>query len=83
MASLREAFFERSGLAFTDFPLDLLRERFTLSTRGKIPFHFLIPRRFLHPFKPAGELPALLFWQMLSRLLKKSFGTDSLTVAAR
>jgi hypothetical protein len=68
-ASFREAFFQVSGVAFGDFLSDLLCQLLTPSARGKIPFHFLIPRRFSHRIKPAGELLAFLFRQMLDRFL--------------
>jgi hypothetical protein len=68
-ASLRKAFFERTGLAFGDIPLDLFRQPFTFAARGEIPFQILIPRRFFHRLKPAGELASFLFRQMLDRFL--------------
>jgi len=64
-ASLRKAFFEWSRPAFGDLPSDLLRQPFTLAAWSKITLYFLVPRRFFHSLKPAGEPPSFLFRQML------------------
>jgi hypothetical protein len=47
--------------------MDFLHKPFTLAGGREVPLNIFIPCRFFHFLKPASELPAFLFRQVLDR----------------